>query len=71
MFIPNGTTSFKVTLPYALENNNYICTFNALYDSGYVQMTSRGTKDIWFKVTNAPVNDGGIFSFRLEYQLNN
>ena len=64
-----GTTSFKVTLPYELENNNYIIVYNADFDCGKILITSKGTKDIWFSLEKNEY--GGFFSFILNYQLNN
>lgn len=69
ILIPDGTTSFKATLPYELENNNYVILFNTLYNSS-VTLTSKGTKDIWFEVSSAPSSGNGWFCFLLKYKKN-
>ena len=66
--LSKGTTSFKVSLPYELENSNYILLYNCDFDSGKILITSKGSKDIWFSLEKNEY--GGFFYFMLNYKLN-
>lgn len=66
--LSEGAKSFKVSLPYKLENNNYIILYNCSFDAGKISLTSKGDKDIWFSIEKNEF--GGFFYFMLDYKLN-
>lgn len=68
VLLESGVTSFKVSLPYELENSNYIIVYNSNFDAGKILLTSKGVKDIWFSLEKN--ENGGFFYFMLDYKLN-